>query len=69
VDLNPHLDVYFNSASKFLLFAAGTSGTLIILYHVIRAYRQRRRIEHSLRELQKTEPSAATVRLDVSEAS
>jgi uncharacterized membrane protein YfcA len=68
VDLNPRWDAYFNSASKFLLFAAGTSGTLIILFYVIRAYRQRLRIEHSLRGLQKMEPEAATVRLDMSEA-
>ncbi len=68
VALNPHWDIYFNSASKFLLFAAGTSGTLIILFYVIRAYRQRLRIEHSLRGLQKLEPSTATVRLDMSEA-
>jgi len=67
VAMNPHWDVYFNTASKFLLFAAGTSGTVIILFYVIRAYRQRRRIEHSLRGVQKMETSAA-VHLDVSEA-
>jgi uncharacterized membrane protein YfcA len=66
VTMNPHWDVYFNTASKFLLFAAGTSGTLIILFHVIRAYRQRRRIEQSLRGVQKTE-SSATAHLDMSE--
>jgi uncharacterized membrane protein YfcA len=67
VTMNPHWDVYFNTASKFLLFAAGTSGTLIILFYVIRAYRQRRRIEHSLRGVQKMEPPA-TVRLEMSQA-
>jgi len=67
VTMDSHWDVYFNTASKFLLFAAGTSGTLIILFYVIRAYRQRRRIEHSLRDVQKMEPSAA-VRLDMSRA-
>jgi hypothetical protein len=66
LDMNPNWDVYFNTASKFLLFAAGTTGTLIILFHVVRAYRQRRRIEHSLRGVQEMEPSA-TVRLDMSE--
>jgi uncharacterized membrane protein YfcA len=65
--INPNWDVYFNTASKFLLFAAGTTGMLIILFHVIRAYRQRRRIEHSLRSVQKMEP-ATTVPLDMSEA-
>jgi uncharacterized membrane protein YfcA len=68
VTLNPDWDVYFNSASKLLLFAAGTSGTLIILFYVIRAYRQRRRVEHSLRGLQKTEPSTARVGLDITHA-
>jgi uncharacterized membrane protein YfcA len=67
VDMNPQWDVYFNTASKLLLFAAGTSGTLIILFYVIRAYRQRRRIEHSLRGVQKMEPPAA-VRLEMSQA-
>ncbi|MEJ2728910.1 MAG: sulfite exporter TauE/SafE family protein [Deltaproteobacteria bacterium] len=67
LDMNANWDVYFNSASKFLLFAAGTTGMLIILFNVVRAYRQRRRIEHSLRGVQKIEPSAP-VHLDVSEA-
>jgi uncharacterized membrane protein YfcA len=67
LDMNPNWDAYFNGASKFLLFAAGTTGMLIILFNVIRAYRQRRRIERSLRGIQKTEPSAP-VGLEVSEA-
>jgi hypothetical protein len=65
--IDPKWDVYFNTASKFLLFAAGTSGMLIILFHVIRAYRQRRRIERSLRGIQKMEP-ATSARLEMSEA-
>jgi uncharacterized protein len=65
--INPHWDVYFQTASKLLLFAAGTSGLLIILFYVIRAYNQRRRIEHSLRGVQKME-LPETVRLDMSEA-
>ena len=65
--INPKWDVYFNTASKFLLFAAGTSGMLIILFHVIRAYRQRRRIERSLRGIQQMEPAAAAS-LEMSEA-
>jgi hypothetical protein len=65
--INPHWDVYFQTASKLLLFAAGTSGVLIILFYVIRAYNQRRRIEHSLRGVQKME-LPETVRLDMSEA-
>ena len=67
VAMDPRWDGYFNAASKFLLFTAGTTGALIILFNVIRAYHQRRRIEHSLRDVQKIEPSAA-VHLDMSEA-
>jgi uncharacterized membrane protein YfcA len=67
LNINPHWDVYFNGASKFLLFAAGISGTMIILFNVIRAYRQRRRIERTLREVQNME-SSAPQRLDVSHA-
>ena len=47
-DLDPAWDVYFNQASKVMLFVAGISGVLIILYNVIKAYRQRRRIETTL---------------------
>jgi len=41
-------DVYFNAGSKFFLFASGISGALVILYHVVRAYRQRRKIQMTL---------------------
>ena len=41
-------DVYFNGASKFFLFASGSTGALVILINVIRAYRQRRRIQKTL---------------------
>ncbi|MFQ5484741.1 MAG: sulfite exporter TauE/SafE family protein, partial [Desulfobacterales bacterium] len=42
-------DRYFNLVSKFFLFASGITGTIVILYHVIRAYRQRRGIQKTLR--------------------
>jgi hypothetical protein len=48
VTMNPEWDPYFNQASKGMLFLAGLSGTLIILYNVIKAYRQRRHIETTL---------------------
>jgi len=48
VSMNPEWDVYFNQASKAILFLAGVSGTCIILYNVAKAYRQRRRIETTL---------------------
>ena len=51
IDLNPDWDKYFNSASKIMLFVAGISGVALILFNVIKAYRQRRRIEVSLMEV------------------
>ncbi|MFH0813202.1 MAG: sulfite exporter TauE/SafE family protein [Pseudomonadota bacterium] len=48
VNMNPSWDALFNGASKVFLFAAGSSGTIIIFYHVIKAYRQRRTIQASL---------------------
>ncbi|MFH1765664.1 MAG: sulfite exporter TauE/SafE family protein [Gemmatimonadota bacterium] len=58
LDMNPALDPYFNNASKVLLYAAGGSGVLIILYNVVKAYRQRRRIHLTL-EKAGTLPEAA----------
>jgi hypothetical protein len=51
ISMNPDLDTYFNGISKGLLFFAGISGTGIILYNVIKAYRQRRRIRSTLIEV------------------
>ena len=50
IDTNPAWDDYFNGASKVLLFFAGISGCVIILTHVIKAYRQGRGIQHRLME-------------------
>ena len=50
IDTSPAWDDYFNGASKVLLFFAGISGCVIILTHVIKAYRQRRSIQHRLME-------------------
>jgi hypothetical protein len=47
---DPAWDAYFNGASKVLLFFAGISGCGIILISVIKAYRQRRRIQQRLTE-------------------
>jgi len=41
-------DTYLNMASKLFLFASGLTGALVILYHVARAYLQRRRIQKTL---------------------
>jgi uncharacterized membrane protein YfcA len=56
--MNPNWDTYFNQASKVMLFVAGISGMLVILYNVIKAYRQRRRIETTLTGLREAEGPA-----------
>jgi uncharacterized protein len=43
-------DIYFNGASKALLFLSGIAGCGTILYYVARAYRQRRRLQSSMSE-------------------
>ncbi len=48
INMNPEWDGYFNQASKLLLFAAGLAGMVVILYNVIKAYRQRRRVQITL---------------------
>jgi uncharacterized membrane protein YfcA len=47
--INPDWDKYFNLTSKFFLFASGITGTLLILYQVIRAHRQRSGLQKTLR--------------------
>lgn len=51
-------DVYFNQASKSLLFVAGFVGMAIILHNVVKAYRQRRRIQTTLLELRQVSQAA-----------
>jgi hypothetical protein len=48
VALDPSWDGYCNAVSKVMLFAAGISGCTLILFHVIRSYRRRLRIQHRL---------------------
>jgi uncharacterized membrane protein YfcA len=48
ITMDPGWDTYFNQASKAMLFLAGFSGIVIILYNVIKAFRQRRRIATTL---------------------
>jgi len=48
IDINPAWDYYWNLGSKVLLFAAGLAGGAIILFHVIRSYRQRLRVQYRL---------------------
>ncbi len=49
ISIDPSWDVYFNSASKVLLFVSGITGTSIILYNVFKAYRRRNRIWRTLK--------------------
>ncbi|OGR15186.1 MAG: permease, partial [Desulfobacula sp. GWF2_41_7] len=49
ISMNPDLDVYFNTTSKTFLLGSGITGCLLILLNVIRAYRQRRKIQKTLR--------------------
>ena len=42
------LDIYFKGGSKFFLFASGISGVVFILAQVVKAYRQRRKIQKTL---------------------
>jgi len=58
ITMNPDWDRYFNYASKGMLSFAGISGTSIILYNVVKAYRQRRRIRTTLIEAREA-PEAA----------
>jgi hypothetical protein len=48
IDINPAWDAPFNLASKLMLFAAGLSGSGLILFHVIRSYRQRLLVQRRL---------------------
>jgi uncharacterized membrane protein YfcA len=53
IDMNPSWDVYFNQASKAMLFVAGATGTGIILVNVAKAYRRRRHLVATLIEAPK----------------
>ncbi len=48
ISYNPELDVYFNVASKVVLYTSGIGGAGIILWFVFKAYLQRRKVHASL---------------------
>jgi len=50
VEIDPKWDPYWNGGSKVMLFAAGMSGCLLILYQVIKSYRRRLRLQQRLVE-------------------
>ncbi|MEW5735037.1 MAG: sulfite exporter TauE/SafE family protein [Thermodesulfobacteriota bacterium] len=48
INTDPAWNTWFNLASKILLYVSGTTGALLILFFVLRAYWKRRKIEASL---------------------
>jgi len=50
IRMDPAWDAYLNGASKAMLFAAGMAGCALILFHVVRSYRQRLVVQHRLTE-------------------
>jgi uncharacterized membrane protein YfcA len=48
IGIDPALDPWFNRGSKYLLFASGISGVIVILYHVFKAYATRKKIHQTL---------------------
>jgi uncharacterized protein len=48
LNINPALDPWFNNGSKYVLFASGISGVVMILYNVFKAYNARKKIHMTL---------------------
>jgi len=48
LEMDPSWDVFFNQASKTMLFVSGISGVGVILFNVIKAYFLRNRIRTKL---------------------
>lgn len=48
IDMDPSNNIYFNLASKLLLYLSGITGALIIFSFVMKAYFKRRKIQASL---------------------
>ncbi len=48
LDFDPGYDTYFNGVSKILLFASGISGAAVILYNVLKAFKQRMNVRESM---------------------
>jgi uncharacterized protein len=54
ISYNPAYDVWLNGASKYLLFASGISGVVVILVNVFKAYNARKKIHLTLAFSKKT---------------
>jgi uncharacterized protein len=48
IDISPALDPWFNNGSKYVLFASGISGVVMILYNVFKAFNARKKIHMTL---------------------
>jgi uncharacterized membrane protein YfcA len=48
IGMDPSNNVYFNLASKLLLYLSGVTGAAIIIWHVMRAYIKQRKLQFSL---------------------
>jgi uncharacterized membrane protein YfcA len=48
VSFNEAWDAYFNNASEVVLYISGLGGSGLILYQVLRAYRQRRKLQRTM---------------------
>lgn len=48
LNIDPGLDPWFNNFSKYVLFASGICGVIVILYNVIKAYIARRKIHMTM---------------------
>ncbi len=48
LQISPSLDPWFNNGSKYVLFASGISGVVMILYNVFKAYNARKKIHMTL---------------------
>ncbi|MCG6949500.1 MAG: sulfite exporter TauE/SafE family protein, partial [Acidobacteria bacterium] len=59
MSFDPAWDLYLNLASKAFLFVSGCGGAIVILYHVLRAFKRRRKIQKTL--LVVREPAAGQV--------
>ena len=50
ISTDPAWDAHFNTASEIMLYVSGLAGCGVILFHVIRSYRQRLEVQHRLTE-------------------
>lgn len=62
ISVNPDYHPLLNTASKGVLFLAGLTGMVIILYNVTKAYRQRSEIQNTLQQVRNIDSSIISAR-------